>query len=227
MIIISVYRPYAAEINIFLREIEELLVNIFSENKLMFMAGDYNIEMIKPNKARSDLFSLMNSFNLFATIEENTHITNNKAGCIVNIFTNSVFLEAYTFEHHISDHLAQKIVFIIEPERKKLNYKRIFSDENNNTFLACLRNQDWLEIYDVERSNVNKQWDVFMNCFMLSFNGKFPLKLMRKKIVVPENPVLIACKNRLNIFLSLSSHNGRLKKQYNNEKKYMITMIRF
>ena len=139
----------------------------------------------------------MKSFNLVQTIFENTRITRTSVSCIDNIFTNSHFLQAKAFEHFISDHTAQKIIFKADQDtNNQLRYIRIFSEENKNSFLGSLQEQNWLTVYDVEKSDVNMQWNVFMGSFKLIFNQHFPLKLSSKKcnLIAPDSPELVECK---------------------------------
>lgn len=61
-----VYRPPSLD------RIELLLTNIFQENKLIFIAGDINIELLKDNTSKTELLSILNSFNVHQTIFDNT-----------------------------------------------------------------------------------------------------------------------------------------------------------
>lgn len=218
----SVYRPPSGDVYIFLDKLEQLLGMIFNENKAIFIVGDLNIEMLKQNTIRNELIAVINSFNLVQTIFENTRITKDGASCIDNIFTNSAFLQARTFEHFISDHNAQKILFKSEQDKKQnLSYRRFFTEENKDSFLATLRDQDWSRVYEVEREDVNKQWNVFMGSFRVIFEHHFPLKLSGKKQnrIAPDSHELIECKRRLDVFLSLSRYNQMYKALYDSEKR--------
>ena len=107
-VIISIYRPPSGVIHIFMDIVEKLLTSVFNEGTLIFVAGDSNIELLKDNKTKSELFSLMNSLNLHPSIFVNTRISYNSSSSLDNIFTNCVLVKAYAFENYISDHTAQK-----------------------------------------------------------------------------------------------------------------------
>ena len=221
-IIVSIYRPPTGDIKIFMDKVEQVLVNIFNENKLIFIVGDFNIELLKENKLKTELLSLFNSFNVNQTIFENTRITDSGGSCVDNIFTNSNFVQANAFENYVSDHTAQKIVFRTEcPDQMPLKYKRFFSEENKNNFMYCLREQDWLDVYNVGKDDVNKQWNIFMNTFQGLFDQNFPRRLHRKKqkSKTYDNQDVIECKHRLDIMLTLARHDQSYKELYKNEKK--------
>lgn len=226
IIIVTVYRPPTGDIGIFLDKIEQLLVHIFEEQKLVFITGDFNIELIKENKIKTELLSIMNSFRLTQTVFENTRITQSTSSCIDNIFTNSEFVETLIIENFVSDHTAQKIIFNAETViNNNFKYKRFFSDQNKDDFLCSLREQDWLNVYSADPSNVNIQWNSFMNTFINIFNQHFPLKLVREhKTRQSHNnslrdDELSECKRRLDILVTLSKCDIRYKETYNNVKK--------
>nr|CAI5828624.1 unnamed protein product [Callosobruchus analis] len=81
-------------------------------DRTIVIAGDFNIELLKDNKHKTQLISLMWSFHLFQTIFENTRGASDLcASCINNIFTNQEYVRTETFENFVSDHKAQKITF--------------------------------------------------------------------------------------------------------------------
>jgi len=95
------------------------MTKIVDERKMAFIAGDFNIELIRENKAKSDLLSLMKSFNFTPSICSNTRATDTTTSCIDNIFTNSDWVESLVFENHVSDHMAQKVIFELSKTKKK------------------------------------------------------------------------------------------------------------
>ena len=228
-VIVNVYRPPSGDIRIFLDKIEFLLNKIFIDNKKIFVVGDFNIELLKDNKTKIELLSIMNSFNINQTIFENTRISNRSASCIDNIFTNSDFVKAYVFENFVSDHTAQKIEFGVHLTKESFSkFTRFFSDESKNNFVHSLAEQDWLEVYNIEQSNVNEQWNIFMNVVLVIFNQNFPRKLISRKQC--KKPIIdkeiLESKSRLDNLLKLSRFDAGYKQQYNEEKKvYDKTLV--
>ena len=115
VLVLSVYRPSGANIEIFFDRFESLLSAVMKENKVVIVAGDFNVEMLKNNANKEDFGALLESFGLKQTIFENTRISKKSSSCIDNIFVNldnivhSVVLHTFT-----SDHTAQKLTFKIK-----------------------------------------------------------------------------------------------------------------
>lgn len=222
VIIVSIYRPPTGDKKVFFDKMEQLLCLIFGEGKRIIVVGDFNIELVKVGKTKNEFLSLMNSFNLFHIIKENTRVTPNASSCIDNIFTDSDFVSAVVFENFVSDHMAQKIVFETENKSQPTpEYKRIFSQDSKDKFLCCLRNQDWFNVYNSPENDTNTQWNNFINIYSHLFNQNFPLTLVRKKqkqkkIFTPE---LTKCKHKLDILLTLSRNSNTYKDAYKETKK--------
>lgn len=221
ILVVTVYRPPSGDINLFKNIMEQLVAKVFYENKPIFITGDFNIELLKENKTGAEFATIMNSFNLFPTIKVNTRVTSTSASCIDNIFTNSHYIDTSIIENFISDHTAQKIVFQMQPEETpKFFYKRIFSGENKNSFLRSLRNENFANVYRLDISQVDNQWNSFMCTYSRIFDQNFPLKKVHnkqnKKVVTPE---LVDCKKRLDLLLTLSNHNSQYKDAYKATKK--------
>ena len=202
LIIISIYRPPTSNIELFLNILEKFLCDTIDENKKVIVAGDFNIELLKSNEDRTDLLSLLTSFNLEQTIFENTRITANTASCIDNIFINCEYVNSLVVEAFISDHAAQKITLnTTDIYENKFVYKRIMSLENKNLFLKILKEQDWADVYLIDICNVNEQWQMFMNAFIRIFNHCFPLKCLstNRKMIIKDNDQIKECKKTLDL----------------------------
>lgn len=225
IVIVSVYRPPNGSIELFLDKLEQLLTTIFAENKLTFIAGDFNIELKDNNKHLADISMLLNSFSFSITINEYTRITHNTKSCIDNIFTNYEYEYQTNILHSfISDHTAQKITFSLNlVEESKHTYRRFFSEHNKNNFILKLQEQTWNELYQFEEHEINKQWNYFMNIFLIIFNESFPLTYYanrkNKKFNIITNPKIKECKTQLDILLVLSKSDKKYTESYNLAKK--------
>lgn len=224
LIVVSVYRPPLGNINIFLDVIEKLLVILSKENKKIVIVGDFNIEMLADNQNKSNFSSMLRSFDLKQTIFTNTRIVFKSASCIDNIFVNFSYIESQVFDSYISDHSAQELFFYSgKTNNRILQSKRIFSEENKMYFINLLKEQDWKEVYEIEKKNIDHQWDVFMNNFILIFNQSFPLKLVKTKdSCSKKNNVddkIKEHKEKLSKLLMLSRVDENFKDQYKKFKK--------
>lgn len=224
IIVMSIYRPPTGDINIFNNNLEEVLCLVCQENAIIIVAGDFNIDLLVDNRNSSDLCSLFSSFNIYPTFLEYTRITSNSKTCIDNIFTNyeNVY-DAEVIHSLISDHTAQKLNMEINKSMSpNFVYKRIFNDSNKKEFIIKLSQTDWNTIYEIEKHNVNNQWERFMNIFMTVFEDTFPLKKISTKESVPgykNDPRIRECKNRLDILYAAYSVDKRYKIVYNETKK--------
>ena len=170
LLVMSVYRPPLGSIDIFFNCLEKVLLDVFVENKKIVMTGDFNIEMIKNNENKTNLLSLMSSFNIVSTVFENTRITSRTASCIDNIFVNCEYVNTLVLNTFISDHTAQKLVLSLQrPHHHTSQFKRFFSEENKQNFIHCLKEQNWREVFETDNTDVNKQWNCFINLFCRLF----------------------------------------------------------
>ena len=223
-IIIAIYRPPSGSLKTFLAKIEQLLNIIHVENKVMFMAGDFNIEMKDNNNNKNEFFSIVHSFQMRECILDYTRITNNSKSCIDNIFTNlENSFEGKNFENHVSDHTAQVIFFrLSKPSSPKREFRRFFTENAKSNFVNSLGNQDWNNVYSINKNDVNKQWQVFINNFLNIFYEHFPLKLVNNKKnhkSMYNNEQVNICKSNLDRLLVLSRYSENFKDQYKRAKQ--------
>ena len=104
-----IYRPPNQNPRDFISDLDHLLSKISKENKLCYILGDFNLNLMNPNchQPTSIFLDLMYSNMLFPLIMRPTRITSNTATLIDNIFTNNlnhVMFNGLLFTD-ISDHL--------------------------------------------------------------------------------------------------------------------------
>lgn len=233
VLIISIYRPCSGCLDLFFEKLEQLLMIIVDINTTVFIAGDFNIDLQQQSSSRekSALLSLMCSYGLTATFSDCTRVTATGGSCIDNIFTNCTEAEVLKTEiihSMISDHTAQKIIFLIENTPEKLVFKRIFNECNKQCFLSELANTTWVSLYECNGSDVNHQWDVFMYIFGVIFNNCFPLKkinLRKNHNSTYNSREVIECKNLLDILYSMSIVDPAYKQQYNEVKRFYDQLL--
>lgn len=225
-LIISIYRPCNGDRDAFLVHLEGLLLSIQQENKTVILGGDFNIELKKENKFKTELLSLLHSFSLKQHINEDTRVFNNTNSCIDNIFSNVArTIKGSVIFNHISDHSAQKISFNVETNRSlKTRQIRLFTDQAKQDFLNELGEQNWLQVYSVETHCVNKQWEYFARIFSNIFEKHFPKRKIvlgkpKLKEIFRDNPEFIQCKKNLDLLFSLSNQDREYKSLYKKEKK--------
>lgn len=230
IIVITIYRPSGGSLPLFFDRFEQMLTDTFLEDKIYFIVGDFNIEMKDDNNDKTCFTTLLNSFNIYQTIFEYTRITHNSKSCIDNIFTNyQDDYRACTLNTCISDHTAQKITFNIEDQKNNIIYKRFFDSAARKMFVSQLQQQTWDDVYKLDSSDVDSQWNCFIGTFINIFNENFPVRLVklgRKKCNVLKNSEIDECKRQLDILLVMSQHDKNYKEAYKFRKKQYDDLLR-
>ena len=96
-----IYRPPNTDINCFNESLNIILDKLKCENKLCFLMGDYNINLLNNDKhtPTSDFVELMHSYSFLSLINHPTRITETSATLIDNIFVNCSDLQKNTPVH--------------------------------------------------------------------------------------------------------------------------------
>lgn len=203
---------------------ETLITKTFNESSLIFIAGNFNINIKVSDKCALDFLSLLSSFDVYPSVTDYTQVSRTSKSCIDNIYTNCKSYTAEILNNHISDHVAQKLVFYSEAySNVRTTYtKRLFNQENRERFRQTLADQDWLDVFNQNESDVNRQWENFMQTLLPIFNQCFPLKQMKiNKNKKPHYKTLelVECKNQLDLLLVLSQTEDGYKEAYNMIKR--------
>lgn len=114
------------------------------------IAGDFNVDF-SCNWFSKEKFIIKNislSYGLHIVFSEPPCITLTSSTRVDNVFTNlsSGSYNAITFDHHFSDHQAQRLDILRANKSAKKEYK-IVNDENTNLFREQLGFVDWSRIY--------------------------------------------------------------------------------
>ena len=94
IIVGCLYRPPNASLNDFNRSVEDILSAISFENKLSYIMGDFNINILNSHSHQptNEFINVMTSNSLYPLISKPTRITSSSATLIDNIFTNNLEL---------------------------------------------------------------------------------------------------------------------------------------
>ena len=177
-----VYRPPDQSVRLFLEQFELLLNTLRKENKVLYLMGDFNINLFHVNSCQyvTDFLDLLMVNSIYPMIHFPTRITENSCTLIDNIFTNNLeYLLSGTIISDISDHLP---IFLINNDKTVKNtndtyFKRDFSDRNIKFFAEKLSNIKWTS----NSNNVNKIYDCFLSNYVDVFNECFPLQEFKKR----------------------------------------------
>ena len=148
-----VYRPPDQNLQDFMNSLDSLLTSISKENKICYVLGDWNLDLINHHchDTTGELLETMYSRMFFPLITRPTRITSNTATLIDNIFTNNLnnlSVSGLMF-CDISDHLP--IFTLLLDQNKNLNKTSwvSFRDKSGNNvakFKDRLSNVHWDEL---------------------------------------------------------------------------------
>lgn len=175
------YRPPNSKLNEFEDELENLLSKINKENKLFYLMGDINIDMLKMNQVSSvDKFMhQLFSSSFYPLVTKPTRITDRSATLIDNILTNRLNgndLRGILLTD-ISDHLP---IFTIKRDVKIDKAPRVtqvsrhINAENIDKLMIDLSQEDWTDV--AQNNDPNESYNIFYNKLYNLYNKALPIK---------------------------------------------------
>lgn len=183
-IIGCVYRPPNSDITQFNSDLT-LILDIINQRaqKLVFLAGDFNLDLIKSDShaPTSEFLNILTSHSFLPTISLPTRITSTTATLIDNIFTNSIKLDFDTgvVYSSISDHLTLVLHanFALTRQNCSPIFKRFYSPQLIQTFNESLARTNWNEILpqSMSSANPNKPYSMFIEKYIEVFEDHFPI----------------------------------------------------
>ena len=153
-----IYRPPDQKVKDFLCDLDLLLDKISPENKIVYLLGDYNLNLLahSHHQDTSKFLDLFYCSMFFPLITRPTRITEHKPSLIDNIFTNDPLSQSVSglCINNISDHLpifsliSRKLREDIDPD--KFLFFRERSEANLADFKLELENSNWAVISGFE-----------------------------------------------------------------------------
>ena len=149
------YRAHTS-IDDFTLDLDKILIKTYSENKITYVMGDFNIDLLRDDTSRPihDYINFIYSKSLIPTIYKPMQITETTATLIDNILTNCENNQkSAIIVTDISDHMATALVSNLSlrantTQKRNVYYKRCHSDDNLSKFKQCLSNVRWGEVFD-------------------------------------------------------------------------------
>ena len=185
----TLYRRPNSNFNSFLDEYEGILTQISNENKLVYLMGDFNLNLLDSKTLSvSRYLNTLNGFNFISTINKPTRISSCSATIIDHIFTNNYmnFVKNGILYESVSDHMPVFSCFKLNYPVDNNNVKteityRSFSEDNLNSFKIDLQDVTWDLV--LNSSNPEVAYDNFELIFLSIFNKNFPIltKTISKK----------------------------------------------
>ena len=235
-----VYRPPNQNLQDFMNSLDLLLASISKENKICYVVGDWNLDLINHHchETTGEFLEIMYSRMFFPVITRPTRITSNTATLIDNIFTNNLhnfFVSGLMF-CDISDHLPIFTLLLDQSKNSNDTTWLSFRDKSINnvaTFTNRLANVNWDELS--EYKDPDWAYRCFLDKYTTLYNDCFPLKKVKVKTATLSNPWItkgllksIRKKNSLykRFLAKPTSYRENLYKSYKNKLTHSLRVAK-
>jgi len=164
------------------------------------ICGDVNVNYLQWRGKKSQLNALLNSYNLFSTVQFPTRTYRNSISATDNIFIDTTTIDTYAIiqvMNGLSDHDAQII------SKETFINKYTMAELQNS-----LSYESWDHVFD--SNDVNQIFNSFLNTYLRIFYATFPFKKINNETKAPwttkgiktcsiqERKLYLACRNSTN-----------------------------
>ena len=230
-----IYRPPNQNVDEFLTMTNELLSKISKENKVCYLMGDFNLNLMnhQSHSVTGEFLDALYSNMFFPLITRPTRITCHSATLIDNIFVNQFFDRSRCglFFTDISDHLP---IFSINFDTSiSASNETVFVRDVNQVittkFLSHLERIDWSQYATFD--DPNNAYNSFFKQYSTAYDSCFPLKKTKVSNYRLSKPWLskgllksIRTKNKLyrQYLTNQSSHHETRYKNYKNKLNHSL-----
>ena len=185
IIVSCLYRTLGSCVDLFNEYLEKLLQRV-KKNKLFYLVGDFNINLIKSEThlGTRNFIDLLFSHGLYPLINKPTRICLEAATLIDNIFTNCLLsTKNGILINDISDHLPVFSITEIQNFDRKCTETDVLKRKIDSNSICELNekllNHNWSEIF--VSSNVDEAYNGFINVIQNAFNTTCPLKKIKQR----------------------------------------------
>ena len=183
-----IYRPNTfplADLDRFISELLEVQSKIASENKIAYLMGDYNINLLKFNthQKTNDFIDNVISQGFIPHITKPTRVTTDSATLIDHIYSNR------TYSNHssgiiitdIADHFGSFHITHEATQKHKPIFlpKRQLRDDNLLAFGRLLITTDFSPV--IQALDPDEAYNIFIGIYTLAFDKACPIKYTRIK----------------------------------------------
>ena len=185
-LICVMYRPPNQAIDDFLSTLDELLQVINREKSILYMLGDFNLNLLNIGKVQSvtDFLDLLLLHSMYPLVKYPTRVAGRSSSVIDNIITNDTCsIKSGIILTDISDHYP--VYSISDTDLTISNSvtskgKRKIHEENIVHFLQLLRSTQWpIDVYN--SVHVDTSFDSFTHCFSNMYDVCFPVSSISTK----------------------------------------------
>ena len=181
------YKPPNSDTRIFNEHVGSVLKLLKTENKLCYILGDYNINILNHdshNETRN-FVELLFSYSLIPLINRPTRITKSTATLIDNVFTNNfVNIESSVQAIMVTDITDHFPIIHIDWKNEQAYseatlVRRLYSHRNKQSFFTELAALDWNEMY--MQNDTQAAFSRFHSTFLKLYDKHFPKRKITEK----------------------------------------------
>jgi hypothetical protein len=180
-----IYRPPDTDVVLFNDYLSDILSRIKKENKILYLIGDFNINLLNIDKhvPSAEFLENLYSYNVFPLINKPTRINNVSATLIDNIYCNNTHQEFLNgiFYTDITDHfpIFSIIPHVLNKEDRKVKYRNVrnFSENNITRFQQKCNDMNWNPI--IACDDTQTAYSLFHKTFIKMYNECFPLRQVK------------------------------------------------
>lgn len=224
-----VYRHPKQNISEFHDSFEKLLDKLNKTKSIYYIAGDFNIDLIKCDSIKStqSFLNMTYSLGCIPLITHPTRITSNSATLIDHVYTNNItdLGKSFILITDVSDHFSVVVCsdLNIPKHSKTVSYIRDTNNFDMDQFLQDL-SQELRPLREVETDDLDIHTETFLSIFKNTLNIHAPLrKRSRKEQKLHSKPwitngILKSIQNKNRLFKKCIKSND--KKDWDEYKSY-------
>jgi exonuclease III len=186
IIVLCIYRLPSGNFDHFVNTLDTALKSLYKSKIEIKLCGDFNVNFLEDGGRTLQLALLMQSYNIFHTVEFPTRTGNNTSTAIDNIFIDRVRINSFkviSISNRLSDHDAQCLVLQNNLNLERQTTNRIITTLVNKNSIAefpyNLTNKTWEGIYEL--NYVNEIFNLFIQTYLLVYESSFPIKNVTMK----------------------------------------------
>ena len=177
-----IYRPPNTDMSLFANSLNELLSQLKSEKKNIYIMGDFNINLLNVDDhlPSAEFLEMMYSYSFLPLINKPTRVKSTSATLIDNIYCNNIdnndLVLTGIFFTDLSDHFPIFCVSKnkVNEEQPQCIKKRIFNDANKLKFMNMIQDLQWTNVLSC--NDCQEAFTNFYTKFVYCYNQSFPLK---------------------------------------------------
>lgn len=182
--IINIYRSPNSDVHIFFHMLLRLLHDIFTYDLILFLCGDFNINLKAQTTESRSLLNILSEFGLTMVATDYTRITEHSQTLLDNVFSNiTLDLRPEVGDTFISDHrfISIKIRsdYLSATNHTYTEMKRMFDLNNKRQFQYFLTAEQWTDVYN--ETDIDGKFAAFVNILQFHYNNAFPLVRIKHK----------------------------------------------